>query len=165
MSADWQPSEHTVNYLQSSYGIDVSFMRETIPEFTHKWIEKNATYSEWGTIFAKHVIEQWRFVQAGVNSNPEPQQVSQDWQPSSDCVQILTTHSGVDPNFINDQLPEFILYWTNRGKPMHSWDNVFLRHIKHQWAKYHERQQGNPTSSRTKDRSIAERLTDGSWAS
>lgn len=165
MSVDWQPSEHTVDYLECSYGIDVEFIKESIPEFTHKWIEKNATYSEWGTVFAKHVIEQWRFVQAGVNSNPEPQRIAQNWRPSADCIQILTVQSGVDSHFIHDQIPEFILYWTNRGQPMHSWDNIFLRHIKHRWAQYHEGQQPNSRSTRTKDRSITERLTDRSWAS
>jgi hypothetical protein len=165
MSVDWQPSEHTLNYLQSSYGIDVDFIRESVPEFTHKWIEKNAMHSEWGTLFAKHVIEQWRFVQAGVNSNPEPQLITQNWQPSADCVQILVIQSGVDRDFIRSQIPEFILYWTNRSQPMHSWDNVFLRHIKHQWAQHHEGQQRNFESTRTKDRSVAEQLVDRSWAS
>lgn len=165
MSPDWEPNEHTLNYLQRSYGIDLNFIRESVPEFTHKWIEKNAMHSEWGTLFAKHVIEQWRFVQAGITSNPEPQLISQNWRPSEDCLQILTVQSGVDHRFIDNQLPEFILYWTNRAQPMHSWDNVFLRHIKHQWAQYYEGQKRHSLSNRTKDSSIAERLSDRSWAS
>lgn len=165
MNVGWRPSEHTLNYLQCSYGIDINFIKESIPEFTHKWIEKNAMHSEWGTLFAEHVIEQWRFVQAGIDSNPRRQLIPPNWQPSADCLEILITQSGIDHHFINDHIAEFILYWTNRAQPMHSWDNIFLRHIKHQWAQQHEAQQRHSRSTQTKDRSVAEQLADRSWAS
>ena len=170
MQAGWQPDQHTLDYLNSSYGIDSGFIQESIPEFIHKWTEKKAIYSEWGRIFAEHVIEQWRFVQAGVNRNPERRPIHKAWRPSADCLDILHLQSGIHRNFIEAQIPEFILYWTNRAEPMHSWDNIFLRHIKHQWAAAHqghnnERQQAASGSTRTKDRSIAEQLNDTSWAS
>ena len=170
MQADWQPDQHTLAYLHISYGIDSSFIQESIPEFIHKWIEKKAIYSEWGRIFAEHVIEQWRFVQAGVNRNPERRPIHKEWRPSADCLEILQVQSGIHGSFIESQIPEFILYWTNRAEPMHSWDNIFLRHIKHQWAIAHkghnnERQQTASGSTRTKDRTIAEQLSDTSWAS
>ena len=170
MQADWKPDQHTLDYLHVSYGIDSRFIQESIPEFIHKWIEKKAIYSEWGRIFAEHVIEQWRFVQAGINRNPERKPIHKQWRPSHDCLDILQTQSGINRDFIESQVAEFILYWTNRAEPMHSWDNIFLRHIKHQWAaahkgKHHERQQTASGSTRTKDRSIAEQLSDTSWAS
>lgn len=169
MSVDWRPDQHTLDYLNVSYGIDQRFVEESIPEFTHKWIEKKAVYTEWGRIFAEHVIEQWRFVQLGINLNTERKLIQKNWRPSGDCLEILQNQSGVDPNFIQRQIPEFILYWTNRGEPMHSWDNIFLRHIKQEWAKTHqgianERQQNYSGSTRTKDRSLRDELTDTSWA-
>ncbi len=176
MSADWQPNQHTLNYLNISYGIDASFIQESIPEFIHKWIEKKAIYSEWGKVFAEHVIEQWRFVQAGVSRNPISKPISKNWQPSNDCLEILSNQLEIDPNFTQSQLAEFILYWSNRAEPRHSWDNIFLQHIKRQWAAIHhqgrantgnhnERQQTTSGSSRTKDRTIAQQLNDTSWAS
>jgi len=165
MNENWQPDQHTMTYLNTSQGIEPSFVQECIPEFIHKWIEKKAVYSEWGRIFAEHIIEQWRFVQAGVTKNPNPQLISQQWQPSGDCLEILEIHSGIERAFIDQQVAEFILYWTNRAQPMHSWDNIFLRHVKHQWKQYYERQQSHSGASRTKDRSVAEQLTDRSWAS
>jgi hypothetical protein len=165
MLPDWQPNQHTLTYLHVSQGIDQSFIEECVPEFIHKWIEKKAIHSEWGTLFAEHIIQQWRFVQAGVKRNPEPRVISPQWQPSVDCVDILTTHSGINPEFIQQQIAEFILYWSNRAQPMHSWDNIFLRHVKHQWKQHYERQQPASGSGRTKDRSIAEQLSDRSWAS
>jgi hypothetical protein len=177
MSADWRPNQHTLDYLNISYGIDPGFIADSIPEFIHKWTEKKAIYSEWGKVFAEHVIEQWRFVQAGVSRNPISKPIDKAWQPSGDCLEILSRQSEIDPNFIHAQLPEFILYWTNRAEARHSWDNIFLQHIKRQWAAIHagsaaaktgnnnEKQQNTSGSSRTKDRSISQQLNDTSWAS
>ena len=169
MHSGWQPDQHTLSYLNVSYGIDNDFIRECIPEFIHKWIEKKAVHSQWGQTFAEHVIEQWRFVQEGVNRNSVRKLIDKQWRPSADCMDILMVQLGIQAEFIEKIIPEFILYWTNRAEPMHSWDNIFLRHIKQQWATHlkgnnNERQQTTTGSNRTKDRSIAEQLNDRSWA-
>jgi len=121
MSENWQPDSHTINYLTTSQGIEKKFIEECIPEFIHKWIEKKAVYSEWGNIFAEHVIQQWRFVQAGVNRKPEPRIIDPQWQPSADCLEILVVQSEIDRRFIQSAISEFILYWSNRAQPLHSW--------------------------------------------
>ncbi|MFT6387918.1 MAG: hypothetical protein ACJAUP_001290 [Cellvibrionaceae bacterium] len=171
MHPDWQPDRHTIDYLTGiSSNIDRRFVEECIPEFIHKWTEKKAIYSEWGSVFVKHVSEQWQFVQAGVNRNPERKPISKQWRPSADCLDILQVQSGIGRQFIETEIPAFILYWTNRAEPMHSWDNIFLRHLKHQWAaaqkgQTDEKNQGYSGSTRTRDRTIAEQLNDTSWAS
>lgn len=165
MSPDWKPDQHTLTYLNTSQGIDLSFIDECIPEFIHKWIEKGALHSEWGTLFAEHIIQQWRFVQAGVVQNKHPELIKENWKPSADCLEILTVHSNIEPDFIHQQIGEFILYWRNRAQPMHSWDNIFLRHVKHQWKQHYERQQPASGTSRTKDRKVTDQLSDRSWAS
>lgn len=171
MHAQWTPDKHTIDYLTGiSSNIDKRFVEECIPEFIHKWIEKKAIFSEWGSVFVKHVSEQWQFVQAGINRNPERKPISKQWRPSQDCIDILQVQSGISREFIANQLPEFIMYWINRAEPMHSWDNIFLRHIKYQWAASHkgqtdEKNQHYSGSNRTKDRSINDQLNDTSWAS
>lgn len=175
MYPEWQPDQHTMDYLTGiSCNIDRDFVRECVPEFIHKWTEKNAVFSEWGNVFARHVSEQWQFVQAGIKRNPEPQPINKQWRPSADCLDILQVQLGVDGDFIEARLPEFILYWANRAEPMHSWDNIFLRHIKRQWALAHpvnntgegnnERYQNGNESRSSRDISLEERLTDRSWA-
>ncbi|MFT7222810.1 MAG: hypothetical protein ACI82Z_000340 [Cellvibrionaceae bacterium] len=172
MHSQWKPDSHTLDYLYVSYGIDKGFIEETIPEFIHKWIEKKAVYSEWGRIFAEHVIEQWRFVQLGISQNRERKSIEKSWQPSADCREILQTQLNIDAEFIQQQVPEFVLYWRNRADARYSWDNIFLRHIKQRWAsslqnigKDDERQQIHTGSTRSKDLSIAQQLKDTSWAS
>ena len=164
MQPDWKPDQHTLTYLSTSQGIDLSFIDECIPEFIHKWIEKGALHSEWGTLFAEHIIQQWRFVQAGVVQNKHPELIRENWKPSADCLEILTVHSNIELDFIHQQVDEFILYWRNRAQPMHSWDNIFLRHVKHQWKQHYERQQNDNQPRSTRDIPLHERLTDRSWA-
>lgn len=178
MNADWRPNQYTLDYLTGiGRDIDPNFIEECIPEFIHKWMEKKAIYSEWGNVFARHVSEQWQFVLAGISRNPISKPMNKNWQPSNDCLEILSNQLEIDPNFTQAQLAEFILYWINRAEPRHSWDNIFLQHIKRQWAATHqsnsagtignhnERQQTTSGSSRTKDRTIAQQLSDTSWAS
>ncbi len=161
MRPNWQPAQHTIDYLRFSCAIDLPFINDCIPEFIHKWMEKNAFYSEWGTLFAEHVSQQWRFVKAGIKQNPDPVPMDKNWNPSADCMEVLIRQVDIPREFIDAQVPEFILYWTNRAEPRHSWDNVFLHHIKRQWANYHEQQYA---PAKTRDSSIAERLADTSWA-
>ena len=171
MHPQWQPDQHTIDYLTGiSCNIDKHFVQECIPEFIHKWTEKNAFFSEWGNIFARHVSEQWQFVVAGIKRNPERKLISRQWRPSADCLDILQIQSGINREFIAENIAEFILYWTNRAEPMHSWDNIFLRHIKQRWAEAHkgrnsERHQHTNQPRSTRDISLEERLTDRSWAS
>lgn len=169
MSADWQPAPHTLQYLRENCGVDDGFIQETVAEFVHKWLEKQAYHSEWGNLFAKHVIEQWRFVQAGIERNPTAKLITADWCPTTDCTSVLIQQAGINAQFIQDNIPEFILYWQNRGEARHSWDTVFIRHIKHLWAKRmtsgsNEGQQADHQPVSTRARSLAEDLNDTSWA-
>lgn len=161
MTPHWQPAQHTLDYLRYSCAIELRFISDCIPEFVHKWTEKKAYHSEWGTLFAEHVSQQWRFVLAGVKQNPDPATLPKHWRPSADCMEVLTQQLSIPAPYIEQHVPEFILYWTNRADARHSWDNVFLHHIKHKWAKDHEQRQA---PQKTRDSSITERLSDVSWA-
>src|SRR5690606_33273314 len=55
--------------------------------------------------------------------------------PSADAVQILQ-RSGVSPTFIEDAVPEFLLYWRERGEAASTWNSKFIAHIRRQWARY-----------------------------
>ncbi|NNC55715.1 MAG: hypothetical protein HKO07_08350, partial [Pseudomonadales bacterium] len=43
---------------------------------------------------------------------------------------------GVNRNFIDDAVPEFVLHWRERGVEQKTWNSKFVNHIKYQWAKY-----------------------------
>ncbi|MEH6607268.1 MAG: DnaT-like ssDNA-binding domain-containing protein, partial [Pseudomonadales bacterium] len=62
-------------------------------------------------------------------------QLPSDWQPSEDAMEILT-RSGIHANFIADTIPEFVLYWRERGQSTKSWNAKFIGHIRRQWGRY-----------------------------
>jgi hypothetical protein len=61
--------------------------------------------------------------------------MSERWQPSEDALEILL-RSGITQDFVEDAIPEFILYWRDRGDVSSTWDTRFIAHIRRQWARY-----------------------------
>ncbi|HHX83474.1 MAG TPA: hypothetical protein GX696_10895 [Pseudomonadaceae bacterium] len=61
--------------------------------------------------------------------------MSRDWLPSADAMSILE-HAGVSLAFIEDAVPEFVLYWRERGVSMSEWNSKFIAHVRRQWLRY-----------------------------
>ncbi len=177
MTSDWQPAAHTKNYLQQ-LDIDGQFIDECVPEFVHKWIEQGSFRNNWGDVFSQHVSNQWAHFRQGISANPTASIIGQDWQPSPECLDLLQNQCEMALEFVQAQIPEFVLYWRNRAEPKHSWDSIFIRHLKYIWARQHqlsaghsganngqnEKQQPGDRPSQTRDIPLAQRLTDRSWA-
>ncbi|WHI51800.1 DnaT-like ssDNA-binding domain-containing protein [Microbulbifer sp. MLAF003] len=79
----------------------------------------------------------------------------------------------IDRDFALSLVAEFIIYWRGQNAARKSWDAVFVRHARHQWAERNKlaigNSYGNPQDSnssanqRTRDRSIGDILTDTNW--
>ena len=50
--------------------------------------------------------------------------IDPDFKPTDQSIKNLAKH-GVLPDFIDDQLPAFITYWTETGKKKASWQMTF----------------------------------------
>lgn len=64
--------------------------------------------------------------------------ITADWTPSHDVVE-LTAKRGVGRTFIEDALPEFILYWRSRPNVKRyagAWDQSFAAHCRRQWERF-----------------------------
>ena len=61
--------------------------------------------------------------------------MSAGWQPEPDAVDILE-HAGISRSFIDDAVPEFILYWRERGTVTSGWNSKFIAHVRRQWERY-----------------------------
>jgi hypothetical protein len=74
---------------------------------------------------------------AGASSTPAFGVITAGWQPPDDCVRMLEQR-GVTRSFVEDAIPEFILYWRERGRAYHAaeWPGKFLGHVKRQWERY-----------------------------
>ena len=150
--SSWSPDSEVLRQLQQ-YNIPSKFINDQIPEFVIYWSERNDPKFSWGSKFIKHVIRLWRNfqtenIQIGLKVPMEP-----EWRPSIDAMDILVRQAGINDNFIEDAIPEFVLYWLERGDKSDTWNSRFVTHIKRQWLKF----------TITMEQDSAPRLLDQSW--
>ncbi|MDB6061776.1 MAG: hypothetical protein JWM78_1879 [Verrucomicrobiaceae bacterium] len=81
--------------------------------------------------------------------------ISSNWRPGIEVVEILE-QKGIPRNFIEDAVPEFVLYWRDAGTPHISWGAKFVQYVKSQWEIYRGKTDRQMTAF--------ESLTDRSWA-
>ncbi|TNE89911.1 DnaT-like ssDNA-binding domain-containing protein [Porticoccus sp.] len=131
----WQPEADVIQQL-AQYSIPPEFCREQIPEFVTYWTERGEPRYSWGSRFIKHVLRLWRSQQTEDARRSQETPMSRDWQPSRDGLEILTRQAGINSNFVEDAIPEFVLYWMERGDSSSTWNSRFIMHVKRQWARF-----------------------------
>ena len=135
IDGNWRPSQQIVDELGSeAVGASENFIENCIAEFICYWVDENPRAGNWNSKFLLHVKKQWRIMRQSVNET-DPQPIAQNWQPSETVLGILTQMSGVSVDFIQNSVPEFVLYWSDRGAARHSWNSCFLNHVKRQWLR------------------------------
>lgn len=131
----WQPENDLLAQL-AQYGIPQDFALEQVGEFVTYWTERNEPRYSWGSRYLKHVLRLWRKQETRTARQSKEVAMSEGWQPSADAMDILTVSAGINRNFVEDAIPEFILYWQERGTNSSTWNSRFIQHIKRQWASY-----------------------------
>ena len=150
ITASWEPDESAMRLL-GQQGVPENFARECLPEFLHYWSERGEARHAWGNRYANHVMRKWRDYEARINREKkeidipswaikttranEMQTIDKNWQPSVDALEILEIQAGIHRNFIEDAVPEFVLYWSEKGELSNTWSTRFISHVKRQWAK------------------------------
>lgn len=136
LSRDWQPDEDLLQLLELNNGIPRAFSLEQLEDFIFYWTDRNEVSHTWASRFRSHVLHNWRRREQRVAEERRPEQgPDSDWYPSPDALQILE-RSGVNAEFIEDAIPEFILFWRERGASDSTWNSKFIAHIRRQWAHY-----------------------------
>jgi hypothetical protein len=159
MPDQWQPAEDTLRRLEQ-HKIPRAFSFAQMDTFVLQGLEQGTNRNDWNTRFFRHVKSQWVFTQNDANKfqrmhertgfNPmqdEAKPIGGEWQPSSDALQILQ-RAGIDPQFIEDAVPEFILYWSERGDVFKTWNSKFIQHVRQQWARYTAAVEHSPLPTR-----------------
>ncbi len=132
--ANWQPSDDCIR-LCRQHGISEEFVRGQVPGFVMYWRERRQSRFSWGNAFHKHVIREWRQEQTRRHASQLDRPMSEQWWPDEEALSILE-NSGVNRTFIEDSVPEFVLYWRERGAVEGAWNSRFIEHIRRQWARY-----------------------------
>jgi hypothetical protein len=162
MQQQWQPSLDGLNRLQQ-HGIPDSYSLAKLDEFILQARENNNNRNDWNTQFFRYIKKHWVYTQTDAHKKqqrlaekasfstqhtqaPDRQErfqarreeagpIAQQWQPSLDAQQILQ-RAGIDPQFIQDSIAEFVLYWQERGDAHKTWNTKFIQHVRQQWARY-----------------------------
>lgn len=134
ISTDWQPDQEWLS-LCRQHGVPDAFALSLVPGFVMYWRDRAQSRFSWGNAFYKHVLREWRMEQTRRGSAELDAPMSADWRPNADAVSILH-NSGISEAFIDDAVPEFVLYWRERGGQNGAWNTRFIEHIRRQWARY-----------------------------
>ncbi len=135
IAPNWQPDEEALRQL-ALYGVPQAFALEQIPEFVIYWHERGEPRHSWNAKFIKQTLRSWRSEQAAAAQKGQQVTMLQSWRPSGDAINILRQHAEINANFIEDAIPEFILYWQERGIASSTWNSQFIQHVKRQWVKF-----------------------------
>ncbi len=176
LDASWRPSADAREILERSE-IDNDFINQAIPEFILYWRERSGADKrpaprELNSKFIQHIRIQWVKFNSALEHSTEPKRITEQWYPAEDVFDILVM-SHIDAEFARSLIPEFIMYWRDSNQANTSWNTKYIQHVKYHWAKRHQMEQagqsnagqtGTGQSSRTRDRSLEQDLTDTSWA-
>jgi len=137
LPAGWQPSEDLLQLLALNHNIPRAFALEQLEDFVFYWRERGETSHAWENKFRQHVLSCWRRQQqdAAEAFRTTPAPLDGNWKPSADALEILL-RAGVARDFIADSIPEFVLYWRERGSAPEALNTRFVQHIRRQWARY-----------------------------
>lgn len=131
---NWEPAEEL--YQQClHHQIPRGFVEQRVKSFVMYQRERQKTNYSWHNAFLNYIIREWRREQSYRGAKELETDMSPDWRPSPDAVSILE-HAGVNLAFIEDAVPEFVLYWRERGLVTSTWNSRFLQHVRRQWESF-----------------------------
>ena len=162
MPRNWRPSEDAMEVLNKHAGISRQFIEDAIPEFELYWREQGKTSDNWNKKFRDHVHRQWLRYCSALEHDTVPRRIAENWKPSHDVYEVLRL-ANIDIPFAQSLIPEFVIYWRDSNQVHSSWNTRFLQYVKQRWAK--RGHDADPQQSKsTRELSLAEQLTDRSWA-
>ncbi|MEH6557526.1 MAG: DnaT-like ssDNA-binding domain-containing protein [Oceanicoccus sp.] len=139
LAQNWYPPDDLLQLLELNHNIPKDFALQQREDFVMYWQDRQQVSHSWPSKFRQHVLKQWRFHQSRLaeveTKQAQSNELNNSWNPSQDALEILY-RTGVNGDFINDAIPEFVLYWRERGEAHSTWNSKFIAHIRRQWAIY-----------------------------
>ncbi len=134
MENSWRPEKELLDQILE-YGIPEEFTYAQVEDFKHLNQEKEEKNKSWGIKFLRFVIKQWRQKEATENQKRKRKPIENNWKPEDEAREILV-RSGVDNDFIDKEVPEFVLYWSEKKEESDIWNSKFIAHIRRQWGRF-----------------------------
>ena len=142
----WIPEKEVFDQI-NEYGIPQDFANLQIDDFKKLNEERNEEEKNWGVKFLRFVIKKWRHKEVEDNKRKKTQPMKKNWAPDDDAKEILIK-SGINEDFIENEIPEFILYWTERKEESDIWNSKFIAHIRRQWGRFKDVKESDDRPSR-----------------
>ena len=130
----WVPDKDVIDQI-NEYGIPEDFANLQIDDFKKLNQERNEKDINWGVKFLRFVIKKWRHKEVEDNKKMKTKPIDKNWVPDMDAKEILI-NSGINEDFIDKEVPEFVLYWTERKEESDIWNSKFIAHIRRQWGRF-----------------------------
>jgi hypothetical protein len=132
-AALWAPSPGIFDMLAMTHGVDRGFAETQLQLFP----AANIPVEQRDSRFRQFVLSAWRRHQADHSAFQIPPQPQFDnaWQPSADALEIMT-RAGIDHEFIDSLVAEFVLYWRERGGPPKEVNSRFIAFVRQRWTRY-----------------------------
>jgi hypothetical protein len=131
---DWTPDETLLEQCRLR-NIPLDFIRQEVPVFVQYWRDRQKIQYSWHNTFLNWVVRGWESKRSVMHARSSEEPITPDWQPSEDALGILEL-AGISMGFIEDAIPEFILFWREKGVASSEWNTRFIAHIRRQWDRY-----------------------------
>ena len=154
ISPHWQPDQELLRQI-AQYNIPADFVRLQVPEFVTYWRERGESNHSWGAKFLKDLLHKWRNYETQLARQKREESERQvrerdteflnrdletamhsSWRPSRDALEVLVKHANISLAFVEDSIPEFVVYWQERGDVGRTWNSKFIQHVKRQWMRF-----------------------------
>ncbi|MEH6345583.1 MAG: DnaT-like ssDNA-binding domain-containing protein [Bermanella sp.] len=139
IASNWQPDHETMRYIDETLGITKRYAKMQLQDFVYHHQSQGTLAASWSTMFIRWVNKRNKDDQSHPvvfqGDASRRQNMDQTWQPEAATMEILVK-AGVDQNFIQDCVSEFILYWMEKGVAHNTWNTKFVAWVRRQWARY-----------------------------
>ncbi len=134
IAPNWQPDTTLYQQCQQR-SIPREFIDREVPAFVLYYRERQKAQYSWSHSFLTWVVTAWEKQRSVQGAKEQESAMNSQWLPDHDAVDILE-HAGISRTFIDDAVPEFILYWRERGTVTSGWSSKFIAHVRRQWERY-----------------------------
>jgi hypothetical protein len=131
---NWQPDQALYQQCLQR-GIPHEFVAQAVPAFVSYWRERRKTQYSWHNSFLKWVVGDWEKQRSIQGTRNLETTMQPGWQPGHEALDILE-QAGINASFVEDAIPEFVLYWRERGVSSDAWNTRFIAHVRRQWQHY-----------------------------
>jgi hypothetical protein len=134
LPSHWQP-DATLYQQCTQRNIPRDFIDRELTTFVLYQRDRGKTEYSWQRAFLTWVISGWEKQRSVQQAKVLEAPMSNEWMPSDDAVSILE-HGGISLGFIESAVPEFVLYWREKGTVGSEWNSRFIAHVRRQWERY-----------------------------